>query len=85
LRLCLQGFLGYATIPGGGELAYSEIGMISSKGHRFESEGVIPDIEVPLTREDLRLQPRSRAGKTAEVILRKNPKAPSTKTDRARR
>src|SRR6185436_18943936 len=49
---CLQGFLGYASVPGGAELAYSEIGMVSIKGHRIEREGVVPDVEVPITRVD---------------------------------
>ena len=75
---CLQGFLGYATVPGGAELAYSEIAMISAKGHRFEREGVIPDVEVPITREDLRLN-RDRALETAEDLLRKNVQTLATK------
>src|SRR6185503_1278502 len=75
---CLQGFLGYATVPGGAELAYSEIGMISSKGHRFEREGVIPDVEVPITREDLRLN-RDRTLETAENLLRKDVQTLATK------
>ena len=49
---CLLGFLGYADLPGGGQLAYSELGFISPKGKRIEREGVAPDGEVNLTRED---------------------------------
>ncbi len=49
---CLLGFLGYADLPGGGQLAYSELGFVSPKGKRIEHEGVIPDREVILTRED---------------------------------
>jgi len=75
---CLQGFLGYATVPGGAELAYSEIGMVSSKGHRFEREGVIPDVEVPITLEDLRMN-RDRTLESAEALLRKNMQALATK------
>jgi carboxyl-terminal processing protease len=67
---CLQGFLGYATVPGGAELAYSEIGMVSAKGRRIEREGVLPDVEVSITREDLRLY-RDRTLETAEELLRK--------------
>jgi len=67
---CLLGFLGYASVPGGAELAYSEIGMISAKGRRIEHEGVLPDVEVPITIEDLRLN-RDRTLETAEELLRK--------------
>ena len=66
---CLLGFLGYASVPGGAELAYSEIGMVSVKGRRVEHEGVVPDVEVPITREDLRLN-RDRALEAAEDLLR---------------
>jgi len=67
---CLLGFLGYATIPGGAELAYSEIGMVSAKGRRIEREGVIPDVEVPITTADLRLY-RDRTLEEAQNLLRK--------------
>ena len=67
---CLQGYLGYASVPGGAELAYSEIGIVSAKGHRIEQEGVIPDVEVPITKEDLRLN-RDRTLEAAEELLRK--------------
>lgn len=75
---CLLGLLGYASVPGGAELAYSEIGMVSAKGRRIEREGVIPDIEVPITREDLRLN-RDRALEAAEDLLRKIAENPATK------
>ena len=52
--------------------------MISAKGHRFEREGVIPDVEVPITREDLRLN-RDRTLETAENLLRKDVQTPATK------
>jgi carboxyl-terminal processing protease len=75
---CLLGFLGYASVPGGAELAYSEIGLVSAKGRRIEREGVIPDIEVPITREDLRLN-RDRTLEAAEDLLRKIAATPATK------
>jgi len=78
---CLQGFLGYASVPGGAELAYSEIGMVSMKGHRIEREGVVPDVEIPLTLEDLRLN-RDRTLEAAVETLRKEPKILTTKADR---
>jgi carboxyl-terminal processing protease len=65
---CLLGFLGYARIPGGAELAYSEVGFVLANGRRIEGEGVIPDREVPLTLEDLRLS-RDRALEEAQALL----------------
>jgi carboxyl-terminal processing protease len=75
---CLQGYLGYASVPGGAELAYSEIGMVSIKGHRVEREGVVPDVEIPLTVEDLRIN-RDRSLEAAVELLRKDPQIVTTK------
>ena len=52
---CLLGFLGYARIPGGAELAYSEVGFRLPNEKRIEGEGVIPDVPVPLVARDLQL------------------------------
>jgi carboxyl-terminal processing protease len=49
---CLLGYMGYADIPGGGQLAYSEMGFVTPKGKRVEGEGVMPDIEVKLVQAD---------------------------------
>ena len=57
---CLLGFLGYARVPGGGEIAYSEVGFVLSNGKRIEGEGVMPDHEVPVSLADLRVS-RDRA------------------------
>jgi len=65
---CLLGFLGYARIPGGAELAYSEVGFRLPNGHRIEGEGVIPDVAVPLTAHDLQLN-RDRALEQAQAKL----------------
>ncbi|HYC35048.1 MAG TPA: S41 family peptidase [Usitatibacter sp.] len=70
---CLLGFLGYARIPGGGELAYSEVGFVMSNGKRIEGEGVIPNHHIPLTLADLRAS-RDRALEEAQAILRSMPK-----------
>ena len=67
---CLLGFLGYARVPGGGELAYSEVGFVLTNGKRIEGEGVIPDHPVPLTLADLTAG-RDRALETAQDLLRK--------------
>ena len=66
---CLLGFLGYASIPGGGELAYSEVGFTLANGQRIEGTGVIPNHLVPLAAADLRAG-RDRALETAQDILR---------------
>lgn len=65
---CLLGFLGYARIPGGAELAYSEVGFVMANGRKIEGVGVIPDRPVPLTLSDLRTG-RDRALEEAQSIL----------------
>ena len=65
---CLLGFLGYARVPGGAELAYSEVGFRLPNGKRIEGEGVIPDVPVPLTAHDLQLN-RDRALEEAQAKL----------------
>lgn len=65
---CLLGFLGYAPIPGGGELAYSEVGFVTPNGRRIEGDGVVPDLIVPITQADLLIN-RDRALELAEALL----------------
>ena len=65
---CLLGFLGYARIPGGAELAYSEVGFVMANGRKIEGEGVQPDRPVPLNLTDLRAG-RDRALEEAQAIL----------------
>jgi carboxyl-terminal processing protease len=77
---CLLGYLGYAAIPGGGELAYSEVGFEMANGKRIEGEGVIPDKVVPLTINDLTLN-RDRALEEAQELL-KTMKGPATPDSR---
>lgn len=69
---CLLGFLGYTRIPGGGELAYSEVGFVMANGKHIEGEGVIPNYLVPTTIADLRLY-RDRALEEAQDLLRTLP------------
>lgn len=76
---CLLGYLGYADLPGGGQLAYSEIGFVTPKGHRIEGEGVKPDIEIQLTRDDI-LFARDRALEAAERFLQDKSKAATAVT-----
>ncbi|MEP7157236.1 MAG: S41 family peptidase [Betaproteobacteria bacterium] len=66
---CLLGYLGYADLPGGGQLAYSEIGFVSPKGKRIEGEGVKPDREIKLAHEDI-LYSRDRTLEAAEAFLK---------------
>ena len=65
---CLLGFLGYARIPGGGELAYSEVGFVLANGQRIEGTGVLPNHPVPATLQDLR-SGRDRVLETAQEVL----------------
>lgn len=65
---CLLGFLGYTRIPGGGELAYSEVGFVLANGQKIEGRGVVPNHVVPLTVADLRLG-RDRTLETAQEVL----------------
>lgn len=65
---CLLGFLGYAPVPGGGELAYSEVGFVTPNGRRIEGDGVVPDLTVPITQADLQIY-RDRALEVAEAML----------------
>jgi len=65
---CLLGFLGYTRIPGGGELAYSEVGFVLANGQRIEGHGVVPNHLVPLTIADLRAS-RDRALEVAQDVL----------------
>ena len=71
---CLLGYLGYASLPGGGQLAYSEIGFVSPKGKRIEGEGVTPDIEIRPARQDILLN-RDRSLEAAEAFLKTKQKA----------
>ena len=67
---CLLAYLGYATLPGGGELAYSEVGFTTIKGERIEGRGVIPDIAVERTTDDIRAN-RDRTLEMAQAALLK--------------
>ncbi len=53
---CLLGFMGYAEVPGGGKLAYSELGFVFPDGKRIEGEGVVPDVPVALSVADLAVE-----------------------------
>ena len=74
---CALGYLGYADLPGGGQLAYSELGFVSFKGRRIEGDGVQPDLEIKLTREDILLN-RDRILEAAEHFLQDKIKIQAT-------
>jgi carboxyl-terminal processing protease len=65
---CLLGFLGYAHVPGGAELAYSEVGFMLANNKRIEGEGVIPDDPVPLRIADLQIN-RDRMLEEAQALI----------------
>ena len=67
---CLLGFLGYAALPGGGALAYSEIGFRTAKGDIVEGRGVMPDVVIERSLSDLRLS-RDRTLEAAQAALLK--------------
>jgi carboxyl-terminal processing protease len=71
---CLLGYLGYADLPGGGQLAYSELGFVTPKGKRIEGEGVKPDVEITLARDDI-LFNRDRILEAAERFLQEKTQA----------
>ncbi len=50
---CLLAFLGYASLNGGGDLAFSQVGMQFNGGMRVESQGVKPQIEIVRSRDDI--------------------------------
>lgn len=50
---CLQGFLGYANVPGGGALAFSEFGFAFKDGRKVEGVGLKPDEFVQPAVQDL--------------------------------
>ena len=65
---CLLAYLGYANVPGGGRLAYSEVGFELPDGRRIEREGVVPDMAVVATVADLQTG-RDRALEEAQRVL----------------
>lgn len=51
---CVVGVRQYKPLPGGGEVAVSEIGFISPRGNRLEGRGVEPDVVVVPGLPDIR-------------------------------
>ena len=75
---CLLAYMGYAPVPGGGKLAYSEVGFVLSDGQRVEGTGVIPDVPVPVSAQDLAVN-RDRVLETAVAQLAKAAAPPPDK------
>jgi len=71
---CLLGISEFKKVRGGGELAVSELGYMSPRGHRVEGVGVIPDDPVQVTMSDL-LSKRDSTLLEAETALRSHFKA----------
>lgn len=70
---CLLAYMGLADVPGGAQMAYSEMGYVNRDGTRVEGNGIQPDIEVPIAREDLLLG-RDRALERAIEFLQTSPR-----------
>lgn len=66
---CALGVLNHKQLKGGGDLAISEIGFVTSKGRTLEGNGVVPDKTVALTIADVQ-QGRDVALKEAESFLK---------------
>jgi carboxyl-terminal processing protease len=66
---CLLGYMGYANVPGGGALAYSEMDFAPVRGPRIEGSGVQPDLIVTPRRQDL-IEGKDRALEYAVEMLR---------------
>jgi carboxyl-terminal processing protease len=50
---CVLGSVAH-PVKGGGEIDISEFGIVTASGRKLEGVGVMPDVRVPLTLEDLR-------------------------------
>lgn len=50
---CVLGSVAH-PVKGGGEMDVSEFGIVTASGRKLEGIGVMPDVTVPLTLEDLR-------------------------------
>jgi carboxyl-terminal processing protease len=74
---CLLGYMGYANVPGGGALAYSELDFAPVRGPRIEGLGVQPDYVITPSRKDL-IDGKDRALAQAIQVLEKAlPQSPS--------
>ena len=65
---CLLGYMGMADVPGGAQMAYSELAFVTKNGAKVEGDGVAPHVEVQLTRDDL-LHNRDRVLERAVEVL----------------
>ena len=70
---CLLGYLGLADVPGGAQMAYSEIGFVTKNGSRVEGSGVTPDIEVHLSREDYLLNRDRMLERAVQYLAQRQP------------
>ena len=50
---CVLGSVAH-PVKGGGEIDISEFGIVTASGRKLEREGILPDVRVPLTLDDLR-------------------------------
>ena len=68
--------MGYANVPGGGALAYSELDFAPVRGPRIEGRGVLPHHMVAPTRQDL-IEGKDRALERALEVLQAGLKPPA--------
>jgi carboxyl-terminal processing protease len=73
---CLLGYMGYLKLPGGGEMAYSELGFTTASGKRIEGEGVVPDVQVPIALANLRTPRDWTLEAGVKVLQEKTAKSP---------
>jgi carboxyl-terminal processing protease len=64
------------SVKGGGEVDISEFGIVTGSGRKLEGVGVVPDVTVPLTLEDLR-QHHDASLRQAVAILKSSPRIAS--------
>ena len=67
---CVLGSIGH-RVRGGGQVDISEFAIVTGKGHKLEGLGVVPDVAVPLTLDDLSNH-RDAALEEAVAILNKS-------------
>jgi carboxyl-terminal processing protease len=75
---CLLAYMGLTDVPGGAQMAYSEVSYRTKSGARVEGEGVAPNIEVAISRDDVLLN-RDRVLERAIMHLTELQKAESAK------
>jgi C-terminal processing protease CtpA/Prc len=69
--------MGLADVPGGAQMAYSEVGYRTKNGSRVEGEGVAPNIEVNITQDDILLNRDRILERAVEHLSSQSVKSPT--------